>query len=260
MDSSPLVSIITVTYQASAVLQQTIQSVLVQSANQFEYLVIDGGSTDGTIDILKKSESWFKQKKMTFQWQSEPDTGLYDAMNKGLKLAKGRYVWFMNAGDEISDPETLSTVFTYLTHEIDTSPDFLYGETMIIGANHQLIGPRRLKAPKKLTWKSFKLGMLVCHQSMIVKRELAPWFNLKYRYSADYDWTIRCLIASKQIVNTNRVLAYFMDGGLTNQKMGASLKERFKIMAGYFGLTSTLVSHGWFAVRAIAFKIKYGRI
>ncbi|CAN5404494.1 hypothetical protein BH09BAC4_BH09BAC4_38480 [soil metagenome] len=91
----PTVSIITITYNAERFLERTIQSVVAQQATDFEYVIIDGASTDGTLDIIKRYE------KHITTWISEPDRGLYDAMNKGLHRARGQYVWFMNAGDKL---------------------------------------------------------------------------------------------------------------------------------------------------------------
>ena len=122
---------------------------------------------------------------------SEPDSGLYDAMNKGLKLATGDYVWFLNAGDQVYASDTVENMVDGLRG----MPDVIYGGTMIIDEQQHEIGDRRLKPPEKLSWKSFRQGMVVCHQSLIVRREIAPDYNLEYRLSADIDWAIR---ASKE--------------------------------------------------------------
>jgi len=270
MESIPVVTIITITYQAAYVLKDTMNSVFNQDTSNYEYLLIDGGSTDGTIDIIKTFEPLFMKKSISLRWISEPDKGLYDAMNKGLRMACGEYIWFMNAGDTIATPHTLSGILDCIkSAEEDLSaqqtgekwlPDFIYGETMIITENGKVRGPRRLKVPAELTWKSFRMGMLVCHQSMLVKRCIAPEFNLNYRYSADFDWAIRCLRSSSIIVNTNLVLSHFLEGGVTNKKMMASLKERFRIMSENYGWCSTVLLHDWFFLRAIWFRLIHGWI
>ena len=153
----PKFSIITVTYQAGKVLEDTIQSVIFQTYRNVEYIIVDGGSTDNTLDIVKKY-----QDRISIV-VSEPDKGLYDAMNKGIRLATGDYICFLNAGDELHENETLQRmVVTLKGKEI---PDVIYGETAIVDEEGHFLHMRRLQAPDVLHWKSFKEGMLVCHQA-----------------------------------------------------------------------------------------------
>lgn len=244
-------SIITVTYNASRWLERTIQSVLSQSYEDIEYIIIDGNSSDGTQDIIRKYESRIAN------WISEPDQGLYDAMNKGLERATGDYVWFINAGDEIHSTSTLSQ----LVSELDgKSPDILYGETEIIDINGNSLGMRRLRAPEKLNWRRFRMGMLVCHQSFIVRRDMAPTYDLAYHYSSDYDWCIRCLRASSSIENTHRTLSRFLETGMSTENRKDSLKERYRIMCKYYGKFPTQIRHLWFALRFYFSKLWKGRV
>jgi glycosyltransferase involved in cell wall biosynthesis len=261
----PLVSIITITYQAESVLKRTLESVLAQEFRDYEYLLIDGCSKDGTLAMIREYETVFQQKDINFRWISEPDKGIYDAMNKGLRLAQGDYVWFMNAGDKIAFPDTLYSIWKTIPEyspntETSLLPDFIYGETLIANDEGTIMGERRLKAPETLTWKSFRMGMLVCHQAMLVKRALAPEYNLRYHYSADFDWSIRCLRKAGSIHNTKLVLSCFLDGGVSKKKMKASLKERFEIMAENYGWISTVFRHAWFICRATWFKLFHGWI
>ena len=122
------------------------------------------------------------------------------------------------------------------------------------------LGMRRLKAPEKLTWKSFRMGMLVCHQSFISKREIAPLYNTEYRLTADYDWCIQCLRRSKRIHNTRLTLSNFLEEGLSSVNRKASLKERYEVMCKYYGKVSTILLHGWFAVRFYFAKWFKGRV
>jgi len=189
-------------------------------------------------------------------------------MNKGLRMASGDYVWFMNAGDKVASADCLekilntnpeSSAISHETHEA-MLPDFIYGETLIVNDQGKIMGNRRLRAPGILTWKSFKMGMLVCHQSMLVKRSIAPMFNLQYKYSADFDWAINCLRKANSIHNTHTVLSLFLDGGVSKKKMKASLKERFHIMSKNYGLLPTLFRHIWFVCRALWFRLMHGWI
>ena len=111
-------------------------------------------------------------------------------MNKGLRQAHGTYIWYLNAGDTLRTPDTVRTVCAALeTHQ----PDLLYGDTMIVDAAYQDLHPRRLRPPHQLTQRSFANGMLICHQAFIPRRKLAPLYDLRYRYSADYDWCIKII-------------------------------------------------------------------
>lgn len=239
----PKFSIITVTYQASKVLEDTIQSVIFQTYRNVEYIIVDGGSMDNTLDIVKKY-----QDRISIV-VSEPDKGLYDAMNKGIRLATGDYVCFLNAGDELHENETLQRmVHTLKTQEL---PDVIYGETAIVDGEGHFLHMRRLQAPEVLHWKSFKQGMLVCHQAFFARRELAlahP-YDLQYRFSADFDWCIRIMKDAKSIHNTHLTLIDYLNEGMTTRNHKASLKERFRIMAKHYGWVSTLLHHGWFVIR-----------
>lgn len=244
----PRFSIITVTYNAEKVLEDTIQSVITQSYKNVEYIIVDGGSKDGTLKIVEK----YKQHIACLV--SEPDKGLYDAMNKGMKLATGDYICFLNAGDELHEDDTLF----YMVHSIkgDTLPDVIYGETAIVDENGHFIRMRRLSAPEILTWKSFRKGMLVCHQAFFVRRELAisEPYNLEYRFSADFDWCIRIMKKSKEIHNSCLTIIDYLNEGMTTRNHKASLMERFHIMCHYYGYISTVVNHLWFIIRAILKK------
>lgn len=249
----PVFSIITITYNASRWLEKTILSVLSQSYPGIEYIIIDGKSTDGTVDIIRQYETG-----LSF-WISEPDAGLYDAMNKGLQHATGDYVWFMNAGDTFYTANTIQKVADLISRK-KVLPDVIYGETAIVGEDGKHIGMRRLKAPERLNWKSFRMGMLVCHQSFIAKRKIVPSYDLQYKYSADYDWCIRCLKDASAVRNSRLILANFLEGGMSESQRKASLKERYAIMCKYYGKFTTILLHGWFAVRFYTTKWIKGRV
>ncbi|MCL1934178.1 MAG: glycosyltransferase [Candidatus Azobacteroides sp.] len=236
-----LFSIITVTYNASRWIERTIQSVISQSYSHIEYIIIDGNSTDGTPEIIKKYQSSIAY------FVSEPDKGLYDAMNKGLKSASGDYVWFLNAGDTIYSDNTVQEIVNTLGSR--NLPDIIYGETQIVDEQGNSVAMRRLKAPEKLTWKSFRMGMLVCHQSFLVKRAVAESYDLQYRFAADYEWCIRCMKKAKTLFNTRLILSRFLEAGLSAANRKKSLKERYRIMCENYGKIPTQIRHVWFAVR-----------
>ena len=239
----PKFSIITVTYNAGKVLEDTIQSVVFQTYRNMEYIIVDGGSTDNTLDVAHKYQE--RISKVI----SEPDKGLYDAMNKGIRMATGDYLCFLNAGDELHENETLQKiVYTLKGKEL---PDVIYGETAIVDEEGHFLHMRRLSTPEHLHWKSFKEGMLVCHQAFLTRRELAlanP-YDLRYRFSADFDWCIRIMKQSKNLHNTHLTLIDYLNEGMTTQNHKASLKERFRIMTKHYGWISTILHHGWFVIR-----------
>ena len=148
----PKFSIITVTYNAGKVLEDTIQSVITQTYKNVEYILVDGGSTDNTLNIINQYRSMIQQVV------SEPDQGLYDAMNKGIRMATGDYICFLNAGDAFHEDDTLQQ----MVHSIavnNTLPDVLYGETAIVDEEGHFLRMRRLSTPEHLTWKSFQHGI-----------------------------------------------------------------------------------------------------
>ena len=242
----PKFSIITVTYNAGAVLEDTIQSVITQTYRNVEYIIVDGGSKDHTLDIINR----YREHIHTLV--SEPDKGLYDVMNKGIRLATGDYLCFLNAGDELHEDDTLQL----MVHSITGTelPDVLYGETAIVDEEGHFLRMRRLSAPENLNWKSFKDGMLVCHQAFFPRRELAEPYDLRYRFSADFDWCIRIMKKSHTLHNTHLTLIDYLNEGMTTRNHRASLHERFRIMCRHYGYLSTLARHAWFALRLLLKK------
>ena len=243
---TPKFSVITVTRNARPLLEDTIQSVISQTYRHVEYIIVDGGSHDGTLALIGK----YRERIACVV--SEPDCGLYDAMNKGIRLATGDYLCFLNAGDSFHEDDTLQQmVHTIRTAEL---PDVIYGETALVDREGHFVRMRRLSAPETLTWKSFRQGMLVCHQAFFAKRSLAGPYDLQYRFSADFDWCIRVMKKARTLHNTRLTLIDYLDEGMTTRNRKASLRERFRIMARHYGLISTVLHHAWFVVRLMLKK------
>ena len=243
------ISIITITYNAGLHLERTIESVINQNYPYIEYIVIDGKSTDNTLEIIKKYESKIDR------WVSEPDKGIYDAMNKGLSMASGEYILFLNAADMLYDSDVLQKVFTKTA-----DADIFYGETEIINQAGKSQGRRRLKSPKTLTKKSLQYGMCVSHQSFIVKKSIAPQFNLKYSIAADYDWMLNCLKNAKEIVNTQMYLSKFMAGGYSRENTFKALSQRFRIMVKNYGFFKVVLNHFIIAARFFSYVLVKGKL
>lgn len=246
--SKPLLSVITIVFNNVRDIERTMQSVLSQSYPHIEYLVIDGASTDGTKEVIEG------YKDSLACYRSEPDKGIYDAMNKGLALATGDYVLFMNSGDEIYDPETVSAVFASAD-----DADIYYGETEMYNENWESLGQRRHQAPEKFTWESFKYGMSISHQAIYIKRAIIEPYDLRYRYSADIDWIIKAARKASKIVNTRRYVAKYLVGGVSKQKHLESLKERFHILTKYYGLLPNLFNHMVIAGKLLYYFLKHRR-
>lgn len=244
MALKPKFSIITVTFNAASEIEPTLQSVLAQTYTEYEYLLIDGGSKDDTIARAKASGIEFAHIV------SEPDRGLYDAMNKGIALATGDYLCFLNAGDSFYAADTLQTIVDAIAGE-DELPGVVYGETAEVDEARNFVRMRRHKAPDNLNWRSFKNGMLVCHQAFYARRDLAPMYDLKYRLSGDVDWCIKVMKRASKLVKVDAVVVNYLQNGLSLKHHRASLKERFKVMSNHYGLLPTIGRHIWFIVRAI---------
>ena len=251
-------SIITCTYNAESVLQRTLDSVLEQTYSHVEHIIVDGASTDATLDMVEA----YKQKSDAEDWchevrvKSEPDRGLYDAMNKGIQRATGQYVLFLNAGDTFPSADTLELVAESVG-EGEEPPAVLYGDTDVVDDEGRFLRHRRLSPPRRLTWRSFMKGMLVCHQAFYARTDLAKAtpYDLHYRFSADVDWCIRIMRLARRrrlpMRNVGAVVVNFLDGGMTTTNHRASLKERFHVMAHHYGFVPTVIMHTWFVVRSL---------
>lgn len=247
MTQEPLFSIITITYNASETVERTVRSVAEQSFTDYEHIIIDGASRDNTLEIINNCPR--EDKRRVY---SEPDNGLYDAMNKGVGQASGTYLVFLNAGDKFHSPDTLAEIAA--ATRTDELPGIIYGQTNLVDNEGTYLAPRHLTAPENLKYKDFARGMLVCHQAFVALRKIAPLYNLKWRYSSDYEWCIICLQHSRHNVYTGSVLIDYLAEGITTANRRRSLIERFKIMSRYFGFWPTLWRHLGFIKRFINHK------
>ena len=265
------VSIVTVTYNPGELLEPTMRSVAEQVGVQIDYMVVDGASKDGTVDRLQSFGKRLEEKEpdggqdernqLTYRWVSEPDRGLYDAMNKGLGMAKGDYVLFLNAGDILAHPRVLADLWSE-----SKGAAVYYGQAMVVESmGGRELGLRKPLPPQHLHWRSLRFGMVVSHQAFVIKRELALPYDLKYRICADIDWMIRCLRAldpgapasdkvsgsAGSVHFADRVLVHFLDGGLSSQRRKAAWKERYRIFGRHYGFWNNLFNHLWIVVRYV---------
>lgn len=252
-----MISIITVTYNAEHTLERTLRSVETQDSTDLEHIIMDGASKDRTVSLAEAyRERVANRYKVTIV--SERDGGLYDAMNKAIAAAQGDFICFLNAGDKLHSNDTLR----HISQAIDSAPDaaIIYGETDQVDDNGTFLRHRRLQAPQQLNWKSFRHGMLVCHQSFYVRRNIAPTYDLSYRFSADFDWCIRCMKQGKAVPVTDKatgkitILTDYLSEGMTTANHRASLLERLHIMAKHYGWFTAATMHAWFIIRGIIKK------
>lgn len=233
------VSVITVVYQAEALIERTLRSICSQDMrDRLQIVLVDGASKDNTVAIARK---WLNDTDILI---SEPDKGIYDAMNKGLQAAQGEYVIFINAGDELFEVKTLGLMLA-------SSPnsDLYYGETAIVDEQGEFKGSRRLTPPKHLNRQSMQYGMCVSHQSILAKRTLCPAYDLRYKISADIDWTIRLLAHCSTTSYVNAFVSKFLEGGVSSARRKQGLKERWQILSHHFGTFRNILNHCWIVIR-----------
>lgn len=245
------ITVITATYNAEATLLRTLTSVENQTyVHHIQHIIVDGASSDATLTMAKAYKA--RNTSHDILIQSEPDKGLYDALNKGLRLAKGTFVCFLNAGDTFHDQHTIENIFA---NQDFSNVGIIYGDTDIVDNEGHFLHKRRLSPPKNLTWKSFRQGMLVCHQSFIPRLDLCKDYDIHYRFSADFDWCIQvmkeCETQSLTKYFATNTITNYLNIGMTTQNHTASLKERFFIMVKHYGFISTIIYHIWFVIRQI---------
>lgn len=200
----PRVSIVTVTWNAATVIERTLESVLAQSYPNIEYLIIDGGSTDGTLAIVDR----YRDRIATVV--SEPDDGIFDAMNKSLAHVTGDWVNFMNAGDSFADPDVVAQVVAQ-----GGDADLVCGDSYLVYPDSDRKVFEKARGLDKL-WRDF----IPCvHQATFVRADWlrACGFDTGYRYAADYDFFLRSHVAGKRIRFLDRVLCHFLVGGASQQ-------------------------------------------
>ena len=213
----PKITIITVCYNAINSIEKTIISILSQTYKNLEYIIIDGGSTDGTIDVIKKYE------KQISYWKSEPDKGVYDAMNKGIELATGEWVNFMNAGDSFYNTEVLQSLNLYFS---DSQTDIIYGDTCIEINNKN----KYRVIPENIS--NIELHLPFCHQSCFVKSSIIKnnLFLLQYKYVADYAMFYKFYQLGYKFKYIYHIISnYQINEGLTASNMYKCYLETFTV-------------------------------
>lgn len=222
MNDLPSISVITVVYNGAPLIEKTIKSVLSQTYLNIEYIIIDGGSKDGTLEICNKYSNQLAHLI------SEKDKGIYDAMNKGLLHATGEYCFFLNAGDEFYNDAIIACLF----NKYGNKPDAIYGSTELITPNGQV--KKTTEIPKTLTWKKMWQGMIISHQGIIFRRRNIQKYNINYKYVADHEWIIAGLKKCNNVQNSEEIICKYLLGGLTDGNLLKCWKERLSIVKTFY--------------------------
>ncbi len=245
--TQPLVTIITVCYNAETSIVPTMESVFQQTYPNMEYILIDGASSDRTVALIREWEEKFLQRCIRFRWQSEPDGGIYDAMNKGIRMATGEWINFMNAGDGFHDPEVLTDLFA---KDYPAETGVVYGKTEL-----RLSFGSVVMQPKPLDYMRKKMPF--CHQSVFVRtgEMKAHPFDLAYPYAADYDFFYQYYQRNGKFDYADRLIACF------ESEEGASSKNRLQVNREYariHGVEQTWRWKLWFVFKSLRVHLKDG--
>lgn len=228
-------TIITVVYNDEKRIDKTIESVYEQDSDEFEYIIIDGESTDNTIEIASKFKDLFINRNIEFRIFSEKDKGVYDAMNKGISYAKGEFVCFMNSGDRFYDEHTLGRISQY--YNDNPSVDIMYGDTIEYKSN----GLIRKKEAQSID--VIEDDMPFCHQSAVTRTELMVMhpFDLDYRICADHDFYMWCYTNNYRFHHINTIVSKYEFGGLSSCEGNeiVLLRERLAIKKKYLVIDDT---------------------
>lgn len=221
--SKPKFSIITVTLNVEDTIKETILSVLNQTYKNIEYIVIDGESKDRTIEIIEKYED-----KIDY-FVSEPDSGIYSAMNRGAKMAKGDYLYFLNSGDVFENKDILNEV----SKELDGSIDLLYGKVRVMSRNNNV---GHIKG-KRVTKLGLKFGKKVSQQSMFVKRDIfnkVDGLNEKYKIASDFDLLCKILDNDSSAKRIDRVICNYDNSGVSSD-LSKSYNDTAEVIKDRYG-------------------------
>jgi glycosyltransferase involved in cell wall biosynthesis len=239
MARSPEISIITVVFNPGADFVKTVQSVANQAYKNIEFIIVDGGSTDGTVDFLEGHPG------AVTKWISEPDKGIYDAMNKGIGMATGEYITFLNAGDCYTSPEVVSELFSDLP---ESMPHLVYGDVILVW-NHS----GRTTYQKSMAFTRENLlrwtTQVVCHQSLFVRRDIAPLYDTRWRFKSELNWYFDLVekIPDLRIHYKQIPIVNYDTRGKGQQNFWSNMREMILLVKERFGWW-TLVKYNYFLI------------
>ena len=211
------VSLITVCFRSAGVIRSAIESVLSQKGVDVDYIVVDGGSDDGTVEILKEYESKFAGR---MRWISERDEGMYDALNKGIKMAEGDGVGILNADDILEDENTLA----FIASSFELGVDCVYGDIRFVRGESKKT--TRYYSSKRWRPWMHNWGFMPAHPSVYVRRKVfdrVGGYKLGYDISADFEWMVRLLCRS-------RVKSRYLPRSIVTMRLGGKSTAGLKAM------------------------------
>lgn len=227
----PKITVVTVTYNAEQYLEQTIKSVIEQDYPNIEYIIIDGASSDGTVDIIKKYEKYISY------WISEPDSGIYDAMNKGIDVASGEWINFMNAGDSFSGKDILNTIF-YKTYDVSV----LYSDSYYINKDFEIIGEHKASKLEEF----FISKMPFIHQSSFIKKDIISKFLFRtdYKLASDFDLFCKLYLQKYKFEYLPNIkISNFLIGGIHTFNMIKYTSEALTSLVAEYQDTQYLINN-----------------
>lgn len=229
-DQSPLITVVTVVLNGVKYLEQAIKSVISQNYDNIEYIIIDGGSTDGTLEIIRKYEDRIDL------WISEPDRGIYDAMNKGIEMASGEFIAFLNA-DDWYEQNIVNDVKDKVNSFSSAGKGFVVYFNYYWWDEELSTG---FKSPRQSDLRYWK-GMSILHQCMFVHKSIYKKlgaYDLEYRFASDYDYFLRMIEVGVTFKKINRYGVNFRKGGTSTMYMNRSITEVSRIIRKYYGVWS----------------------
>ncbi|MBA2846975.1 glycosyltransferase involved in cell wall biosynthesis [Methanococcus maripaludis] len=251
MNKNPLVSVVTVVYNGETTIKYTIESVLNQTYNNIEYIIIDGNSTDNTLKIIKEYGEKFKENGIVYKWISEPDNGIYNAMNKGINLTKGELIGIINSDDWYELNAVELVVKEYLK---DKDFDVFHGNINII-KNEVVLRTLNPKTDYHTLWKDMILFHPTCFVTKNVYSKIGV-FDENYIISSDYDFILRCYINNFRFYYIDKIISNMRTGGISDKQVIDSWKE-CRDIANKNGLNNTLSKLYYFRKRIIRIFLKY---
>lgn len=243
---TPLLSVITASYNSDKTIERTIKSILNQKYSNFEYIIVDGKSSDKTVELIKSFENQFKEKKISYKWVSEQDSGIYDAFNKGLKLATGKWISFLGSDDY------------YLPNALNTYNKHLSKLTEEVDLIHSIVNVEDKKViSDDWIWNKFKRSMNIAHVGAFHNKDYFikyGFFNTNYKIAADYELLLR----AKDKLRTcffKEVTAFMSDGGISNNQVQKVYKETTQIKID-IGSTSWVIAKFDYYLWMLKYKVK----
>lgn len=260
MNNSPQFSLITICYNSALTIERTIKSVLGQTFKDYEYIIVDGGSIDGTLDIIKRYESSFKGR---LKWKSEPDNGIYDAMNKGIQRSIGDIIGIVNSDDWLESDALSNVLNAYINN--NCNDNCLYCGGIVYHKNGM---QRKWMANLKSFYKQAHIYVMsgIRHPATFVPAKIykkVGLFNDKMKLSADQDFILRCFYSGMKFVEINKVLSNMAAGGLSTsgaKKAWEFSKHDRKIMLHSFnknGLEYYWLFYSWFIRNKIKALLRF---